>query len=489
MKKLSSLVLTMIVLSSSVISANAQATGIQVQVNGQVQSFDQTPIIVNDFTLVPMRDIFETLHAKVEWDGNTQKVTAKKDDRIITLVIGSKTGFVDGKPIPLDVEARIIEGRTMVPLRFVSEALGADVKWDSKTKTVSISTEKADSGETKGLNAPTLTLTKEHAIELAVKESNRLKTAQADIERADEGLKEASDNVEFLPGSGGNEAASQLFTGWNRAQTSYFMSKKQYEMAEEAIEYSVKVSYNDILQKQKAKEVADLALENQELKKRVVQAKAETGMASAYELTQAQNTLNELKAKQQAAEKALEDAYVTLNQMTGMKPGDRYSLVELPTYEPMEKVDLEMHVSQVTSSSSAIWLAEQQVKLAKLNVKYYTFNSPTAIDTYRQKEIDLDKAQYSAADTKKQLETSIRSMYYNIKQMEDQYKVLQANLTKAEDALGVLQTKFDLGMATSAELFEAKVGVEQIKEQIFGITAQLDTLKIAFEKPWVLGVN
>ncbi|MGQ9532609.1 MAG: copper amine oxidase N-terminal domain-containing protein [Desulfotomaculales bacterium] len=112
--------------------------GITVLLNGQPLSFDQPPVIVNDRTLVPLRAIFEALGAEVNWDGATQTVTATRGDTVIILVIGSPVAFKNGQPVTLDQPALLMGGRTMVPVRFVSEAMGAEVNWNGATQTVSI---------------------------------------------------------------------------------------------------------------------------------------------------------------------------------------------------------------------------------------------------------------------------------------------------------------------------------------------------------------
>ena len=112
--------------------------GISVVLNGTTLVFDQPPVIENGRTLVPLRAIFEALGATVEWDPTTQTVTAKKDDITVTLVIGRDQLVKNGKSIQLDVAAKIVGGRTMVPARAVAESFGAKVDWDESTKSVII---------------------------------------------------------------------------------------------------------------------------------------------------------------------------------------------------------------------------------------------------------------------------------------------------------------------------------------------------------------
>ncbi len=111
---------------------------IRVFLNGQLMSFDQPPVIIGGSTMVPMRAIFEALGASISWDASTQMVTATRGDITIKLIIGMQTCQVNGHETALSQPAQIFGGRTMVPLRFVAEALQAEVEWDGSTRTITI---------------------------------------------------------------------------------------------------------------------------------------------------------------------------------------------------------------------------------------------------------------------------------------------------------------------------------------------------------------
>lgn len=115
----------------------AQAGTPTVLLDGQAMTFDVPPVVEDGRTLVPMRAIFEAQGAAVAWEDAAQTVTAKKGDITITLVIGGKA-LVNDKEVALDVPAKLVNDRTLVPLRFVSEALGAKVDWAEATETVTI---------------------------------------------------------------------------------------------------------------------------------------------------------------------------------------------------------------------------------------------------------------------------------------------------------------------------------------------------------------
>lgn len=101
---------------------------------------DQPPVIIEGRTLVPLRVIFEALGATVNWNNDTRSVIATRGDISIYLAIGSNTLYKNGQPVYLDVTAQIINDRTMVPVRAVSESLGANVVWDNDTRTVYVDT-------------------------------------------------------------------------------------------------------------------------------------------------------------------------------------------------------------------------------------------------------------------------------------------------------------------------------------------------------------
>jgi trimeric autotransporter adhesin len=113
---------------------------IKVQVDQQELSFDQPPIEKSGRVLVPLRAIFETLGASVSWDAQTETVTATKGNKVITLKIGSRVARINGSANYLDQAAIELNGRTLVPVRFISESLGEIVNWDNNTQTVIITT-------------------------------------------------------------------------------------------------------------------------------------------------------------------------------------------------------------------------------------------------------------------------------------------------------------------------------------------------------------
>lgn len=89
-------------------------------------------------TFIPLRDVSEALGAIVDWNAKTKAVTITKDGTTIIQKIGDTAATVNGKKVEVGAPALIKTGKTYVPLRFVSETLGTDVKWDTHSRTVQI---------------------------------------------------------------------------------------------------------------------------------------------------------------------------------------------------------------------------------------------------------------------------------------------------------------------------------------------------------------
>jgi hypothetical protein len=131
----------LLMVSSLAVSAIATAQDIRVMVNDDPIGFAGTqPMTIGSRVFVPLRGVFERMGAFVEWNPASRTVQATGNNNDVRLTIGSNTAWVNGQSNYMDAPARLINGRTMVPLRFLSESLGAQVNWLAPTRTVQIIT-------------------------------------------------------------------------------------------------------------------------------------------------------------------------------------------------------------------------------------------------------------------------------------------------------------------------------------------------------------
>ena len=140
-KKLMSGVMAGTLMISSIIIPAGAEKNISVILNGNEINFDVPPQIINERTMVPLRAIFEALGAEVDWNSDTKTVTSEKDGTTIKLTIDNPTMYINDKAVTLDAPGCIIDGRTLVPVRAISEAYDAVVEWDSNRRIVNIKSE------------------------------------------------------------------------------------------------------------------------------------------------------------------------------------------------------------------------------------------------------------------------------------------------------------------------------------------------------------
>jgi N-acetylmuramoyl-L-alanine amidase len=105
-------------------------------------TFNVPPIIENNRTLVPFRGVFEVLGATVDWDESTRTVTGALGNTTIKLTIGDTNAYVNGQLVELDVPPKIVNNRTLVPLRFIAENFGFQVDWNGDEQRIDITTQR-----------------------------------------------------------------------------------------------------------------------------------------------------------------------------------------------------------------------------------------------------------------------------------------------------------------------------------------------------------
>ena len=138
MKKLLSLFVSLLIALSSFSYEVLAEENVNVVLDGKTITFDVPAQIINGRTMVPMRKIFEELGMVVEWFDETQTVIAAKQGVVVEFPIGSTTVFRNTIKQIIDVPAQLVDNRTLVPVRFVSEFTGAEVVWDESTNTAFI---------------------------------------------------------------------------------------------------------------------------------------------------------------------------------------------------------------------------------------------------------------------------------------------------------------------------------------------------------------
>ena len=151
LKKIVAVVLVLVMLFGIGVCPCAASDDITLVINGKTVDSDVNPMIINGRTMVPVRILFDTFGADVLWNENLRQVIISTAASVIVFTIGSKTAYIDGVGRTVDVPPTIVEGRTLVPIRFISDVLRYDVVWNGSTRTVYVTGKKyapaTDDGE------------------------------------------------------------------------------------------------------------------------------------------------------------------------------------------------------------------------------------------------------------------------------------------------------------------------------------------------------
>jgi Copper amine oxidase N-terminal domain len=136
MPRRAALAVAALALAAAAVPAKILGQNVTVVLNGQTMSFDQPPIVQAGRVFVPLRGVFQQLGATVVYANG--QINATGNGRTISLRIGSTQAVVNGQPAILDVAPFVVGSRTLVPLRFIAQSLGASVNWNDSTSTVTI---------------------------------------------------------------------------------------------------------------------------------------------------------------------------------------------------------------------------------------------------------------------------------------------------------------------------------------------------------------
>lgn len=158
--------------------APAAALAIDIDVNGRAVVPEAPAVMEKGRVLVPVRAVFTALGATLHWDAVNSTVYAGKDNTLVVMKVGEQRAAVNDRSVYLEVPPRIMYGRVLVPLRFLSEALGCQVSWDGKTQTVKIDEVKPVTGTT----GETTASQAEAGLTEAEKQANVLKTRFGSID-------------------------------------------------------------------------------------------------------------------------------------------------------------------------------------------------------------------------------------------------------------------------------------------------------------------
>ncbi|MGI6492387.1 MAG: TolC family protein [Pelotomaculum sp.] len=333
----------------------------------------------------------------------------------------------------------------------------------------------------------TLELDLNATIERALKHSERVKAAGFALESAEISREQAEKDLYITEVNIGmtytGAAYEASYANLLTSNLSWRMSEKSLTAEQDAVALKACNQYWELKKALVGVDTAMLALQKANADWQKASAFKQVGLITNAEVLGASTALASAKASLEDAEIALEKAYVSFNQMIGLKPDARPVLTEEVVYEPLDpETDVDFLVAKAIADSPAVWQAEQQLDMKTIlaDLAFYTGD----YTPYKIRKIDTQQAELNIATAKDATDTLTRSLYYGIRTLEEKYPAAKQAVELSEENLRVAEAKFRAGMAVRADVVAAQSSLADARQGLMQLEVNHAYLKLALEKPW-----
>jgi outer membrane protein len=322
------------------------------------------------------------------------------------------------------------------------------------------------------------------AVTMSLVYSDRVKKATREIDRTEKLREQAAEDLDFIPIFPSGNAYLEM--GWTNILTKdlqWRMSKKSLTAEEDAVVLDTCKKYWDVLVAQEKVETAQVAADSALKLLQNARAGYQVGTATQAVRIGAEAQYRGAQAALEAAQNELETAYIALNRLIGKQPETKPILTDTVEFDPIVVYSLESEISRVLIECPQVWLTEQKVTLQEYlkDVMVYAGGEYRPYDARR---IEIEQAEYDAADTKKAFKQITRSLYYGVMSLEEGYAGALEGVRAAEENLRVVKARYEVGMATRSEISAAEQTLSDAQARAFDLSCQHAYMKLAFKKPW-----
>lgn len=331
------------------------------------------------------------------------------------------------------------------------------------------------------------------AVNMAIKKSVSLKSAELIVDRSYEQRKHASDQVDFAPvipimGTY-NPSFEAAWYNLLSADLSWQMSKRSQSMEEDRLVIDTCDKYWRIFKAKENVEVSKLSLKKAEQDLNRIQVMNRVGMSlqglsPQLALLQAQIAVEASRASLAAAENQLTSAYESFNQQLGLNANARPALKDYIEYHPVNIGDIDNHVVRVLDGSPSLWMAEERINIARYAQQLTAAKGQYT--PYEIRKIEVQEAELASISARDAVRLMTRELYYGVRDLEEAYTVRDETITSAKEALRVNQLMYELGMATSNDVLQKELDLANAEQALLELIVQHNYLKMALQKPWAV---
>jgi hypothetical protein len=493
LKKKALISLALIVaLTIQLTAVNAYAAGPNLKVNGLFEAFRTKTVTVNGTVLMAMRELCSYLDAEVAWKDSNQSATLTRGETVLVMYVGDKTAYVNKAPKDMPVAAQYQNGSTaldlMVPLRFVSESLGATVGWESKTSTITLDTGKKPL-QIMDVNKPTQPnaeiMTYDKALAMALQGNSSLKNLEDSVEYLKEKHDEAIESARMLGYASVDMYSSQFISilrSMRQIDDNIENVPRNKEMTEATTEYLLRSSLSQLISDELDAQLLQESIKLNEANVKNLTLKLELGMASQNDLTKAKQELEKDKVNINLMDLRVADDKTSLNKVLA-RSLDKEHIVDFePEIVPLEK-NLTGFIADTVTNDPSLAIKQTALDAAQYAIDNY---SDTETHSPLEKQNDFNTAARDLDDTRSSLEKGLRSSINKLQQMEENNRSLEIDVENAWNTFNSLVVNYQAGLVTIYELDQAKVGILQAEAALSKNKYNHWSLSFAINHPFLL---
>lgn len=324
------------------------------------------------------------------------------------------------------------------------------------------------------------------AIELALKNDPDIRANDLTVRELEILRDKAAAAVEYVPTGGMvSEVTHAIASQYQQAEIGLQAAKKLQESQKELTAKNVIDAYTAAIKNKNTLDLAILNLQKMQKLMAVNQVSRELGLVSAYNWEVLENGLSKAEAGVKAAEANYLSSIVSLNELLGTSKDSRFQLVSRPVLNHVPKNPLETELSRATSDSVLVLKAKSELELEKFNQNLIIMEGGS-VKSSEQSSIDLNQAQVSYDQSRRDARTGVEGLYYGIDALEKQVESLELAYKQAERELNDAQLRYRLGIiplvssSGASDLITAQVGYEKAKADIESLRADLVNTKANF---------
>lgn len=322
-------------------------------------------------------------------------------------------------------------------------------------------------------------LTVEEATELAIKNSNSLKSMSENLSLAEDDAKDANHDLFYATEY---TAVTSLAVQLKNLRNNISNYKANSEIEKQKLQLSVTQMFTAIKEAESSLELCEEQIKLSEKDLNLAEVKLELGMITENDYTEQKNTLEKAKTQRDTLQVSLDDAYTSLNKLLGYDLNEKYEISLEVSYTPFEEdMPLETKILKAVSSCQSINEKKENVTVAKYELDVHS-------DLYSSEKKESKQNQYNQAvrtleDAKTDLRQSITSLYNSIQTTEKSYKDNLNELEQMKKTLEIKETELSLGKTTELEVEKYKYQIESLENTIQNQVYEHNIMLMKYDNP------